>query len=56
MVRKQSEEAKMYNDWTDNLRKRLRYIKGTEYFFMATNLKDISQFDFRDILKKCSYI
>jgi len=38
LVRKQSEEAKIYNDWTDNLKKRLRYIKGTELFFNATNL------------------
>jgi hypothetical protein len=40
LVRKQSEEAKAYNDWTDNLRRRLRYIKGTEYFFNTTNLQE----------------
>jgi hypothetical protein len=38
LVRKQSEEAKIFNDWTDNLRRRLRYIKGQEFFFQATNL------------------
>jgi hypothetical protein len=42
LVRKQSEEAKVFNDWTDNLKKRLRYVKGQEYFFTITNLQDFA--------------
>lgn len=33
LIRRISEEAKTFNDWTDNLKKRLRYIKANEYFF-----------------------
>lgn len=28
LVRKQSEEAKVFTDWADNLKRRLRYQKG----------------------------
>lgn len=33
LIRRTSEEAKTFNEWTENLKRRIRYIKANEYFF-----------------------
>ncbi|CAD8121779.1 unnamed protein product [Paramecium sonneborni] len=40
LIRRISEEAKTFNEWTENLKKRIRYIKANEYFFSQTNLPE----------------
>ncbi|CAD8179107.1 unnamed protein product [Paramecium pentaurelia] len=40
LIRRISEEAKTFNEWTENLKRRIRYIKANEYFFSQTNLPE----------------
>lgn len=47
-----SEEAKLFNDWTENLKRRLRLIKGMEYFVGQTQLPDLQQLDLKDTMKR----
>ncbi|KAM3134224.1 hypothetical protein pb186bvf_013644 [Paramecium bursaria] len=50
MIKKQSEEAKVFTDWTDNLKKRLRYIKGNDYFYQTVRIPE--QMDLRELVRK----
>ncbi|CAK58176.1 unnamed protein product (macronuclear) [Paramecium tetraurelia] len=59
LIRRISEEAKTFNEWTENLKRRIRYIKANEYFFSQTNLPEQSnglgnslQLDLKEVSRK----
>lgn len=52
LIKKQSDEAKLFNEWGMNLKNRINNIKFIEYFFQTTQLHDYSQYDIKDVMRK----
>ncbi|KRX02927.1 hypothetical protein PPERSA_13181 [Pseudocohnilembus persalinus] len=52
LIRRQSEEARIFAEFSDNQRKRLQMQRAVEYFLTHANLNQLQNLDIKDILNK----